>query len=53
MCADGEIEGVSKFGRSWVIPADAVRPKDGRVTTGAYRNWRKPSKKKMEPLEEA
>lgn len=45
MCADGVIDGISKFGRSWVIPSDAQRPKDGRVTTGAYKNWRKPSTK--------
>ncbi len=41
MCADGEIEGVTKFGTVWVIPENAERPKDGRVTTGTYRNWRK------------
>ncbi len=44
MCADGEIEGVTKFGTVWVIPENAERPKDGRVTTGKYRNWRKKSK---------
>ena len=41
MCTDGTIPGVTKFGRSWVIPESAERPKDGRVTTGKYRNWRK------------
>lgn len=41
MCSKGQIDGVTKFGRAWVIPADAERPKDGRLTTGAYRNWRK------------
>ena len=41
MCADGEIEGVVKFGTVWAIPREAERPKDGRVKTGLYRNWRK------------
>lgn len=41
MCADGVIEGVIKFGTVWAIPKEAERPKDGRVTTGEYRNWRK------------
>ncbi len=49
MCSDGKIEGVQKFGNAWVIPADAKRPMDGRVTTGEYRNWRKkPSENKAE-----
>jgi len=41
MCAEGKIEGASKFGRSWAIPKDAGRPVDGRETTGQYKNWRK------------
>ena len=41
MCADGAIEGVEKFGKSWAIPADALKPKDGRVTSGEYIDWRK------------
>ena len=40
MCSDGKISGVTKFGRSWAIPADAEKPTDNRVTTGEYRNWR-------------
>ena len=45
MCADGKIEGVQRFGNFWAIPRDAKRPVDGRVTTGEYRNWRKPKEK--------
>lgn len=41
MCADGDIKGVIKFGTVWAIPKEAERPKDGRVKTGSYRNWRK------------
>ncbi len=51
MCADGEIEGVTKFGTVWVIPVNAERPKDGRVTTGAYKNWRKKSKESNSNIE--
>ena len=47
---DGRIEGAFKIGNQWVIPAEAPRPVDMRVTTGAYRGWRKryPGKKKPE-----
>ena len=41
MCAEGRIPGASKFGRDWAIPKDAEKPPDGRMTTGAYVNWRK------------
>ena len=41
MCSEGRIEGAIKFGRDWAIPSDAERPRDARVTTGEYRNWRK------------
>ena len=41
MCSDGIIPGVTRFGNSWAIPDDVERPTDRRITTGAYRNWRK------------
>lgn len=41
MCEEGKIPGVTKFGRAWVLPADAVRPVDERLTTGEYKDWRK------------
>jgi len=34
LCAQGKIEGASRFGRSWMIPADARRPADGRTRAG-------------------
>ena len=40
MCANGLIDGATKVGREWVIPVDSSRPKDGRVTSGQYINWR-------------
>ena len=36
LCRDGRIPGATKKGRSWAIPADAQKPADNRVTTGAY-----------------
>ena len=41
MCRDGKIGGAVKFGRSWAIPENAERPKDLRVKSGKYRDWRK------------
>jgi hypothetical protein len=32
-CKSGKIEGVVKWGRSWLIPKDAQRPLDGRTKT--------------------
>ena len=34
LCAEGKIEGAVKFGRSWMIPKDAVKPVDGRTRAG-------------------
>lgn len=31
LCADGKIPGAYQVGRGWKIPADAVKPSDGRV----------------------
>ena len=43
LCSNGKIDGVLKFGNAWAIPKDAERPKDERITSGAYVNWRKKS----------
>jgi hypothetical protein len=38
----GRIEGAVRFGHAWMIPKDAERPKDGRITTGEWIGyWRK------------
>lgn len=37
MCRSGKIPGAFKEGGTWYIPADAERPADGRVRTGAYK----------------
>ena len=36
LCAEGRIEGVTRFGRSWAIPADTEKPTDNRIKTGKY-----------------
>ena len=38
MCRSGKIPGAFKAGGTWYIPADAEKPVDGRVRTGAYKN---------------
>ena len=40
LCAEGKVEGATKFGDVWAIPSDAQKPTDGRITTGEYKNWR-------------
>ena len=42
LCSEGRIEGAVKFGRDWAIPANANKPVDKRITSGKYKNWRKP-----------
>ena len=34
LCAQGKIEGATRFGRSWMIPQNAQRPLDGRTKSG-------------------
>ena len=36
LCNKGKIPGAIKEGRKWLIPEDAVRPVDGRVSSGKY-----------------
>lgn len=46
LCAEFKIPGATKIGSYWAIPADAVRPKDGRIKSGKYvkRNKQEPVK---------
>ena len=37
LCKEGKIPGAVKVGRDWQIPADAEKPADKRVKSGAYR----------------
>ena len=34
LCAEGKIRGAVRFGRSWMIPADAEKPVDARTKAG-------------------
>ena len=36
MCKNGRIEGAIKEKGSWLIPDDAEKPIDGRISTGKY-----------------
>lgn len=36
LCNDGRIEGAMKFGKSWAIPKDAIKPVDQRIKSGKY-----------------
>ena len=41
LCQAGRVPGVSRFGRSWVIPADAEKPRDPRKNNRkeSQREW--------------
>lgn len=39
-CAKGLLEGAIKDGKNWMIPANAKRPKDSRIKSGKYFDWR-------------
>ena len=45
LCANDKIGGAVKFGHAWAIPKDVEKPRDGRETTGKYKNWRKNDRK--------
>lgn len=36
LCASGRLDGATKFGRQWAIPADAEKPDDARIKSGKY-----------------
>lgn len=36
LCSEGRIEGATKIGSYWAIPADAKKPKDERIKSGKY-----------------
>ena len=41
LCAEGRIEGATKMARVWVIPVNSEYPRDSRIKSGNYINWRK------------
>ena len=40
LCSEGRIEGVIKKGKTWLIPADTVKPADQRIKSGKYIKFR-------------
>ena len=34
LCSQGKIKGAVRFGREWMIPKDAQKPRDGRTKAG-------------------
>lgn len=52
LCEDGRIEGVRRFGRSWMIPRDAEKPADARVKNGKYRKPRAEERRKQDENKE-
>ena len=40
-CKEGRVEGSKRFGRSWAIPEDAVKPVDRRIKSGKYMKGKK------------
>ena len=43
LCKDGKIKGAEKHGRRWLIPADASKPSDNRIKSGAYKKELRPA----------
>lgn len=40
LCSSGKFEGVVKFANSWAIPEESEKPRDRRIISGKYRNWK-------------
>ena len=53
LCKDNRIPGAFRVGNAWAIPADAEKPKDERVKTGKYIDYRKRTNKNNTLTEEA
>lgn len=47
LCKEGKIEGAKKEGRSWMIPAEAEKPEDNRIKSGAYQKARESGKRPL------
>ena len=50
LCNKGKIPGAVKEGRKWLIPDDAVRPVDGRVSSGKYKKKKSVTETKPLPI---
>ncbi|MBR4777513.1 MAG: DNA-binding protein [Lachnospiraceae bacterium] len=47
-CNTGRIEGAERAGKLWLIPENAEKPIDKRVSSGKYIGWRERFKKPAE-----
>lgn len=47
LCAEKRIEGVTHFGKSWAIPANARKPRDARIRSGRYMKGKIASEEKQ------
>lgn len=36
LCLEGRINGATKFGKSWAIPDECIKPADARIKSGKY-----------------
>ena len=50
MCKSGRIQGAVKEKRTWLIPDDAEKPLDGRISTGKYSRKKTGKEKKTLPV---
>ena len=50
LCNKGKIPGAVKEGRKWLIPDGAVRPVDGRVSSGKYKKKKSVTETKPLPI---
>ena len=50
MCKNGRIQGAVKEKRTWLIPDDAEKPLDGRISTGKYSRKKTGKEKKTLPV---
>ena len=46
LCSENRIPNLTKFGKSYAIPADAVKPEDERIKSGEYIGYSQKYRKK-------
>jgi len=50
LCSEGKVEGAFLDGKTWLIPENAIKPKDGREATAIYLSKIKTMKKELDSL---
>ena len=51
LCNVGRIEGAKKIAGAWLLPKDAKKPRDARIKSGKYTDWRNKSDMKSHDFE--